>query len=174
MDDDLKFRRLVDRLARLHAADAWEQGLNPSQAEALLYLVQANRFSRQPSHVAAYLATTRGTVSQTLKALLRKGLVKEARSLEDKRKVRYDVTATGLALGAALVEGASGQGGSTNVAQLEAVLRAALARRGMRSFGVCQSCRFHQTRGQGGHCALLDVDLDPQETRQLCHEHQAA
>ena len=41
----------------------------------MAYLARANRFSRGPSHLADWLGTTRGTVSQTLKALERDGLI---------------------------------------------------------------------------------------------------
>jgi DNA-binding MarR family transcriptional regulator len=83
---------LIDRLGRLNAAEEWNGPLNPSQFAALSYLARANRFSRAPSHVADYLATTRGTASQTLKALARKELIAESRLEEDKRSIRYDVT----------------------------------------------------------------------------------
>ncbi|MFC6657468.1 MarR family transcriptional regulator [Roseibium salinum] len=91
-------RDLIDRLSRLIAAEEWNGPLNPSQFAALSYLARANRFSRAPSHVADYLATTRGTASQTLKALARKGLIAETRSQEDKRSIRYDVTDHGIDL----------------------------------------------------------------------------
>ena len=68
---------LLDRLARLHLASRRDDALNPAQAAALDYLARANRFSRMPSAVADYLAATRGTVSQTLKALAAKGLIVE-------------------------------------------------------------------------------------------------
>jgi len=167
VDDRLKMRRLTDRLARLNAADAWEQGLNPSQAEALLYLAQANRFSRQPSHVADYLASTRGTVSQTLKALHRKGLVDEERSDTDKRKLRYDLTQKGQEIATAIAgRSHSGEGAP----ELEALLRRALAARGMRTFGECKTCLHHDN----GYCRLLELALTPPEAEQLCHEHRAA
>jgi hypothetical protein len=62
---------LVERLARLSAADNWAEALNPPQRAALSYLSRANRLSRCPSHVADYMAVTRGTASQTLKSLVR-------------------------------------------------------------------------------------------------------
>jgi DNA-binding MarR family transcriptional regulator len=96
MTDDRDHTRfisdLIDRLGRLNAAEEWNGPLNPSQFAALSYLARANRFSRAPSHVADYLATTRGTASQTLKALARKELIAESRLEEDKRSIRYDVT----------------------------------------------------------------------------------
>jgi len=68
-------RELIERLARVSAADEWADDLNPTQKAALAYLARANQYSRSPSQVAEFLAATRGTVSQTLKALARKGLI---------------------------------------------------------------------------------------------------
>jgi DNA-binding MarR family transcriptional regulator len=170
---------LIDRIGRLSLADDWSGGLNPSQHAALGYLAQANRFSRAPSHVAAYLGATRGTVSQTLHALERKGFVVIVPSTEDKRTIRYEVTEAGQAmlrrrraLDAAIdaLPGATVQGLQSGVAML---LRHMLAAQGGRSFGLCRTCRHHRVLGDGAHCALLDVALLAAEAAQICHEHAA-
>jgi len=175
--DTQTIRDLIDRLTRLNAAEEWNGPLNPSQFAALGYLARANRFSRAPSHVADYLATTRGTASQTLKALARKDLIAEARSETDKRSIRYDVTADG----AALLEDMSGLSQvietlPSNVAanlatSLKALVLALLHQRGGRSFGLCDTCCHHDKTATGGHCRLLDIPLEPDEASQLCHEH---
>ncbi|HIP78057.1 MAG TPA: MarR family transcriptional regulator, partial [Kiloniellaceae bacterium] len=61
--DDLGL--LLERLARVLQNEAHSEGLKPTQWEALRYLSRANRFSRTPSGVTAYLGMTKGTVSQT-------------------------------------------------------------------------------------------------------------
>ena len=87
-----RIRDLIERIARLNSADEWTDDLNPTQWSALSYLSQANQFSRSPSQVAEFMAATRGTVSQTLKALARKELIIEIRSQIDRRWISYDVT----------------------------------------------------------------------------------
>lgn len=173
-------RDLLHRVARLLASEGWGDDLNPTQRAALAYLVRANRFSRAPSHVADYLAATRGTVSQTLKALRRKGLVEEARSETDRRSVVLEPTEAGRAcvgtadaLDAALAGLPEAQAAAleTGLGDLVSDL---LKRRGGRSFGICRTCRHHEGRPDGGHCRLLRVDLAPFETGQLCHEHAEA
>jgi DNA-binding MarR family transcriptional regulator len=178
--DRSRLRDLLHRLSRLMAAEGWGEDLNPTQRAALAYLARANRFSRAPSHVADYLSATRGTVSQTLKALERKGLIRAAPSDGDRRSIAYAPTPEGAAI--------AGRGGAVDdaLADLPAPTAAALAnglatltrdvlaRRGGRSFGMCRTCRHHDPRGPGGFCLLLGVDLDPPETRQLCHEHAEA
>lgn len=178
MDVVLRLRCLIDRIARLDAAEDWTRGLNPSQAAALGYLRQANRFSRAPSHVADYLGSTRGTVSQTLKALARKGLVVEAAEDGDRRRIRYDVTAEGSAHGRAdraldrALRGLSPADADRLDATLSDTLRAVLVARSGRSFGICRTCAHHDPRDVGGYCRLLKADLGPEEPAQICHEHE--
>ena len=66
---------LLTRAARLIAGDGHQGGLKPVQWQALRYLESANRFSRTPGALAAWLGQTKGTVAQTLIARARKGLV---------------------------------------------------------------------------------------------------
>ncbi len=171
---------LIDRMSRLLLADDWSGGLNPTQRAALGYLARANRFSCAPSHVAAYLGATRGTISQTLRVLERKGLVTVIASATDRRTIRYDVTpaghadlARGRAMDAAIV--------AIGPAQREALrdglmllLRAMLVQNGGRSFGQCRTCQHHRVDAAGRSCALLKVDLTESEADALCHEHMAA
>ncbi|MCK7612557.1 MarR family winged helix-turn-helix transcriptional regulator [Roseibium sediminicola] len=175
--DSQTIHDLIDRLTRLTAAEEWNGPLNPSQFAALTYLARANRFSRAPSHVADYLVTTRGTASQTLKALARKDLITEARSEADKRSIRYDVTKDGLALLKdasgleTVVETLPADVAASLAASLKSLVLALLHHRGGRSFGLCGTCRHHEPTATGGHCRLLGVSLKPHEASQLCHEH---
>lgn len=176
-DDPDTLHALIERLGRLVASQSWATGLNPSQAAALGYLLRANRFSRGPSQVADYLGATRGTVSQTLLALDRKGLITARHHPEDQRKTSYDVTGEGRkVLAGGVVEQVLAALPAEQAWGLEAGLRAVLvgvlaARRG-RAFGVCHTCRHHQAGPSGARCGLLGVDLLPDETSQICVEQE--
>lgn len=175
-----RIRDLIERLARISASDDWSGEINPSQFVALSYLTKANRFSRAPSQVADFMVSTRGTVSQTLKALARKGLVDETRSEHDKRWITYSVTEKGRELieKQTIIDGVIGQLDDRTSASLENGLNAlahkALEVRGHRPFGVCHKCEFHQKTGTGGYCRLLSENLTPEETHQICHEFSSA
>ena len=168
---------LIDRLTRLSAAEEWNGPLNPSQFAALSYLSRANRFSRAPSHVADYLATTRGTASQTLKALSRKELIKETRSDTDKRSIRYDITSEGSDILkttsglSGVIETLDQETSQTLANSLKTLVLAMLQHRGGRSFGVCKTCSHHQKTDTGGYCQLLEVPLSGSDAGQICHEH---
>lgn len=176
-NDQRRIKELIERLGRISAADEWGDDINPTQWTALSYLARANNFSRSPSHVADFMATTRGTVSQTLKALARKGLITEIRSEHDKRSISYSITEKGETLfkKGSTIEGAAlqlgGQEVSTLLAGLESLARTALKQRGYKSFGVCRTCDYHRKEAGGGYCRLLNLPLSPADTTKICHEH---
>ena len=176
--DVSEIREVLERLGRLAAAEEWSTELNPAQRAALGYLARANRFSRTPSTIADYLCTTRGTASQTLKALERKGLVEAQKSDADKRSISYTLTDAGQdaiegrgTLDAAIAD-LPAQTAENLHATLRQIARDALARRSQRAFGLCRTCRHHGSRQGGAFCTLLDVPLAPQETGQICNEHK--
>lgn len=172
---------MLERIGRLTQSEQWTNDLNPTQLAALKYLARANRFSRAPSHVADYLGTTRGTVSQTLKALVRKGLIAEVRSVQDRRSIRYDLQTgheqaldidTSIAKTVAQMANDEQQKLSESLRHL---LSTTLKMRNNRTFGICKTCKHHRKDVQGkAHCALLNVDLKPHQNTQICHEHTNA
>lgn len=179
MDPLDRIPALLDRLTRVAAAGTWSEALNPAQRAALGYLARANRFSRAPSQVADWLCTTRGTASQTLKALEAKGLVARDPDARDRRSVAFAVTPAGHAaldarggLRPALDRLAPADRDAIARA-LAALLDAALAAGGYRGFGQCRTCRHHAVTPSGRRCALLDADLAPSEADQICHEFAA-
>lgn len=176
--------RLIERLARLVRAADHAGGLNPAQAEALRYLARANRFSRNPAALAAYLSATRGTVSQTLIALEEKGLIERRPDPRDGRGVLLVLTKKGEAkirdsASGDLVAAIEAAGEAGPLAErLEGALRAALDARSGRAFGVCRACRhFRADQGNGRrphHCALLNEPLGEADARAICVEQEAA
>ena len=86
---------LVDRLARAVHCLQYAEGLNPAQWVALRYLGCANRYSRTPTGLAEFLATTKGTASQTLKSLEQKGYIGRGQHETDRRKCLLELTDKG-------------------------------------------------------------------------------
>jgi DNA-binding MarR family transcriptional regulator len=93
-----RIARLIERMGRLARARESGSDLNPAQWEAIRYLARANRFSRRPSAVAHWLASGKGTTSQTLMALERKGILTRQPEGRDKRGTRLDLTERGREL----------------------------------------------------------------------------
>ena len=177
-NDSKQIRELIDRISRVTASGDWGEALNPTQRTALHYLARANRFSRSPSQVADFMAATRGTVSQTLKALARKELVTEIQSLQDKRSISYEISKQGLKRlqEESLIEAAASELPESQRTELlnglESLLQTTLRKRDFRPFGICKTCQYHQAQADGAYCGLLNVALTLEETTQICHEHQ--
>ncbi len=178
----------LERLARLMRAGEHEEGLNPAQWEALRYLSRANRFSNSPGALTRYLGATKGTISQTVMALERKGLVAKSIREGEKRSVALLLTPKGEeALSrdpwSKLSAAAEDLGGKTRrrlAKGLRELLARELKRGGHLSFGHCHTCRYFREKGrdgdpQGPHlCMLLDEPLSASDLQLICVEHEAA
>jgi DNA-binding MarR family transcriptional regulator len=86
---------VLERLARLMRSEEHAEGLNPAQWEGLRYLGRANRFSNSPGALTRYLGATKGTVSQTLMALERKGFIAKSSRPGEKRSITLRLTTRG-------------------------------------------------------------------------------
>ena len=154
--------------------------LQPIQLSALMYLGRCNRYSNTPLAVTEYLGLTKGTVSQSLKALEAKGLLVKTQDAKDKRSVHLELTAPARALLKAVIPpdflmAASARMG-TRSQDLEGLLLELLrqVQRGenVPSFGLCRTCRFHQKVASGSFCRLTDEPLEVVEVDLICREHR--
>lgn len=178
----------LERLARIVRAREHEGGLNPAQWEALRYLSRANRHSDSPSALTHYLGATKGTISQTLKALERKGYVTKSAREGAGRSVRLGLTPKGhdvlkrdpWSVVAARAEALGGKTKRRMERGLNELLQQALEQSGLQSFGTCPSCRFFRERGrdgdpQGPHlCMLFEEPLSHDDTGRICMDHETA
>ncbi|MCA8889033.1 MAG: winged helix-turn-helix transcriptional regulator [Parvularculaceae bacterium] len=176
---------LLERIGRVLHNDGHCEGLKPTQWEALRYFARANRFSRSPSALTAYLGVTKGTVSQTVSALEKKDLIEKTTGDADRRQVRIDVRAKGQkllkrdpldAMASALSSLPAGQRRQMKD-DLSAFLQATLRRREGRPFGACRTCRYFNKNAPGGaphKCGLLDEPLSAADSELICVEHERA
>jgi len=175
---------LLERLARILHNDAHKEGLKPTQWEALRYLARANRFSRSPGAVTAYLGMTKGTVSQTLNALERKALIKKTTDPADKRNIHIKITPAGRKAlrhdPTASLAAAIGQLNGADKAflsdKLKFVLLTMLRERGGRPFGACKTCQHFKrsaAEGKPHFCSLLREPLSDADGEAICVEQEA-
>lgn len=177
---------VIERVSRLLQSQARGNDLHPAQRDALLYLSRANKFSRNPSAVACFMAATKGTTSQTLIALIRKGLVAKSPKAGDRRGVVLDLTEHG----AALVSSANASNRLAEavallpplhisiIAQtLNRILDELIVQNGARNFGVCASCAHflhdaHPGRSEGpNQCSRFNAPLTKADAAMICVEH---
>jgi DNA-binding MarR family transcriptional regulator len=172
----------LERLARVMRAREHEHGLNPAQWEALRFLSRANRYSDSPGALTRYLGATKGTISQTVIALERKGLITKAPRQGRVRSVRLSLTEKGREIltrdpWGQLAQAAEDLGSKTRRRLhrgLAELLEQQLSRAGLSRFGLCASCRFFRERGRdqdaaGPHlCMLYEEPLSAEETQRIC------
>ena len=180
-------QQLLERLASLLRSESrnllFEHGLQPVQFEALHYLSICNRYSDTPMSVTQYLGQTKGSVSQTLKVLKKKGLIVKTADSDDKRVAHMALTKEGRQLvnsllPSPLLQSASGFLGAPDIAQINALLttllRTVQRANGFKSFGQCISCRHNIKSATDGYfCGLTKEPLTKTETKLICREHES-
>lgn len=86
---------VMTQVLRTTANLAFTEGLNPAQWAALRYFSQANASACSVVAFARHHGTTKGTASQTIAALQKKGLLDRQRSATDRRSISLALTDRG-------------------------------------------------------------------------------
>jgi len=183
-DDALASANLLERIGHLSRTDEKAGELNPAQWAALRYLSRANRFSRTPMALSRYLGATRGTTSQTLLALERKGYVLRQANQRDARSIEILLTDKGTATLkhdpimtlVSSIDATLGKESKGLRANLMRLLETLVMNNGGRKFGECQTCRHFVRKGNatrpGEHyCGLLEETLSASDIEKICAEH---
>ncbi|NQZ29991.1 MAG: winged helix-turn-helix transcriptional regulator [Oceanospirillaceae bacterium] len=175
----------LERLASLLRSERrnqlLEHGLLPIQLEVLQYLSICNHYSDTPMGVTDYLNQTKGSVSQTLKVLEKKGLIEKIADSKDKRVAHLKVTIAGQELVGSLLASPlltqahenldAVQSANINSA-LNNLLRAVQSVHQFKSFGQCYSCINHTKLKNGYFCELTKEPLTKNDIELICREHQ--
>jgi DNA-binding MarR family transcriptional regulator len=174
-----------ERLGRLLVSDAHSAGLLPVQWEALRYLSRANRFSRTLAALTAYLGLTKGTVSQTVKALEARTLVRKKRSTSDRRSNHLELTGRGKRLldsdplleTVTAIEALPEATRDALAIGARELLSTRLTARGRQPFGICRDCVYFGRRHDDGKphfCLLLKEPLSEADSGEICFEQVPA
>lgn len=170
---------LLERISSLFRSElrtaASRHDLKLVQLEALVYLSVANRYSDTAGALTEYLGVTKGTVSQTLRVLERRGLVRKSTDPDDGRVVHCSLTPRGKAIvddGYPVVSFASDDQRSATAAARE-LLRVLQAGHDYQTFGQCRTCVHLQSEGKRLRCGLTGERLRRAETLKICREHSA-
>ena len=178
---------LVERLGNLMRTElrraGSDEGLQPVHVQALIYLARANRYSNTPQALAEYLGLTKGTVSQTLLLLDRRGLIERFEGDIDRRVVRLRLSAAGERLLYESQPALAWQNATRNISpnrirNAVSALREALETMQEDNegtvFGVCSSCSWCQKLSQRIYrCGRMGDRLSGPETRKLCRIYEA-
>ena len=161
---------------------AVEHGLLRVHWEVLWFLRAANRYSNTLQILAAYLGQTKGSVSQSVQLLQRRGLLRREPDAKDRRVTRLALTDTGRrVLGTIETDSAWADAvqalpraavADANIA-LTMLLRHWQQGTGAATFGVCRSCACFQVEASGRfRCGVTGEPLNNFDSGQICHVHR--
>lgn len=158
-----------------------ELGLQPVHFQVLNYLARCNQYSNTPAAVANYLGMTRGTVSQSLIILEKKGYIGKTTDIKDKRVVHLQLLADGIAIlqqarPSELYRDATSilQSGAllpNDTSLFQQALTALQKANHSQSFGVCKTCRNFSEKDGGFFCQLTQEKLSVADSEKICQEH---
>ena len=147
--------------------------------EALLYLSRCNRYSNTPQAVTSFLNSTKGTVSQTLKVLEKRGLLIKRPDPDDRRVIHLHLTPDGetmtrdLAVPSVLEEALAEISREKTLAnELEKLLVAMQRIGGHLTFGTCHTCRLFRREDGGFRCGLTNEELRVTDSELICRDHE--
>lgn len=183
MDETGIANRIAELLVHVGRAARREDGrsdLTAAQWSCLRFCARANGDTRTPSGFASFQATTRGTASQIIASLERRGLVSRTRSGRDRRSVRCDLTDAGRALLAEdPLRDLTGVVGALDPAErarflgtLSRLASALAARRAAPAFGSCGDCRHFAADGAAAYCACMAAELTEDDIDKLCARYR--
>ncbi len=181
---ELTTLKLIDRISTLLRAEQRKKysalGLQPVHVQTLDYLASCNRFSDTPAAVTDYLGLTKGTVSQTLQVLVRKGFIGKKQDEIDKRIVHLQVLDAGRELLSSITpfdvfikaeEAIANQQFDSISAALYEALVALQNVNGSSSFGQCKNCITFSEENDHYYCLLMQQPLSQSDIEKICREY---
>lgn len=179
---------LLERLSRLVRAQEHASDLNPAQWEALRFLSRCNRFSNSPAALTRYLSATKGTISQTLIALERKGLVTKSPRPGQARSIVLALTADGehklqddpWRQVFAAIESNGAKTRKRLASGAHKLVSQIIKSRGLPTFGSCETCRYFREGGapddvKGKHwCLQFEQPVSKTDATKICASHDLA
>ncbi len=175
---------LIERMATLIRSEerkkCTELGLQPVHFQVLDYLSRCNRYSDTPAALTNFLGMTRGTVSQTLLLLVKKGFIEKTSDTTDRRIVHLSLLAEGHAIlkqarTSDLFKSAALLFKEHNFINNEEMFMKALTSlqkaNKSQSFGLCKTCQYFTSTSVGFSCGLTKEPLSQNDSEKICQEH---
>ena len=137
--------------------------------------------SNTPGALTNYLGMTRGTVSQSLSLLEKKGYIKKTANINDRRVIHLELLPEGKTIleqaqpaelfikAAAMMEK---KGDIINYETAFANMLTALQKANQsQSFGICKTCHYFTTMDDSFLCGLTKEQLSESDSEKICQEH---
>lgn len=159
-----------------------ENSLSPIQIQILIFLLFHSTEKCKVSYLAREFNMTKPTISDSIKMLLKKGLVEKLPDSEDTRSYIISLTDTGKNVAekaAGFASAIEKPLSSLPFHQKEAILSGLLqVIHELNKASVitiqrmCQTCIFYQSEGGRHYCNFLHTTLNNDELRVDCPEHK--
>ena len=176
-----KISSLIERISALQRSAmrkyALEHNLQMVHLEVLTYLESCNRYSDTTQALSEYLGQTKGSISQTVNFLENDGFIKRVQDLKDKRVFHLHLLPKAQKLVEGFDEQFWGKFSSENITEksLEETLNNVQKQNGLKSFGICSTCRYNNNpTGKKFVCGLTLESLSAEDIKLRCREHEAS
>ena len=186
-----RLRDGLDRICAVMRADQWTiagtAGLNPTQLHALTFIAGRAEKGLRVGAVAAQLGVTQPTATNSIAALVRKGLLTKKADPDDPRAVSVRITPSGrdVVRGIGLVITATERALETLPQQEQTELLRLIVKtiRALQVAGaiapqrLCVTCKFfrahaHENPNAPHHCDYVDAAFGVEALRIDCAEHE--
>jgi DNA-binding MarR family transcriptional regulator len=187
-----RLRDGLDRICVVMRADQWAiagtAGLNPTQTHVLTFIAGRGEKGVRVGTIATQLGVTQPTATDSITALVRKGLLTKTPDPEDTRAVTVRVTLAGcdIVRGIGLVITATERAletlstrEQTELLQLVIkTIRALQVSGAIAPQRMCVTCQYfrpnmHKDPHAPHHCAYVDAAFGAEGLRIDCNEHKA-
>ena len=176
---------LVERIAALIRSEerkkCTEVGLQTVHLQALNYLSRCNKYSDTPAALTNYLGMTRGTVSQSLSLLEKKGYIKKTVDINDRRVIHLELLPEGKTIleqarpAELFIKATSMMEKKEDTVDYETVfssfLTALQKANQSQSFGMCNTCHYFTKIDDSFLCGVTKEPLSQSDSEKICLEH---
>jgi len=184
---NIKVASLIERLGNLLRSEertaGSNSGLQSVHVQMLGYLSQCNRYSDTPVAVTEFVGATKGTTSQSINILEKKGFILKRPDKVDGRVIHLDLTDKGARFVKNefpprefrdALNGLNSDDRESLAILLTRLLIQLQRKNNGKLFGVCHTCKYFKEFGfsDSHQCGLTLEPLSEKESFQICREHE--
>ncbi|MCS6873956.1 MAG: MarR family transcriptional regulator [Pyrinomonadaceae bacterium] len=174
----------LERISQIFRSLLWKQAksfnLTPLQIQILIFLKYHNDEKSCVSYLSKEFNLSKPTVSEAISTLIKKGLIKKRKNLEDNRRQSFLLTESGIELtekielfAFPIKEIIKSFNQNEKQALWESLIRiiSQANRKGLIPLQrMCFTCKFYERRQGTDFCKLLDTELKIHQIRIDCPE----